>query len=336
MNIVQAIKAQQRAETSARARNQRATGASSLAANRAFVPVLTIWGAATGGLSVMVMAPAVVEAAARAAMLPADAPMARLVLAGLAAALGAAICFGAGLGVKYGRLRIFGGSQNSRRSKASLVQMAVRRLQPLNPAHDLGSESFDAPFEPADAGDAPSADGQEDTCASDAYDRDAADRTDAAPSDSTAGVPQELDLVSFGQLPGRNAVWVETDAGTQAEANPAAEHRDGETGPEPSRPIVLEKAPNGEGSAAIAKLRAVPPGELSLVQMVERFAIALHDYQTTHEGDATHGDADRQETSRERDAVLSEALKALAKVTHAGMDKPARSSRDNHDQRGAA
>jgi hypothetical protein len=62
-------------------------------------------------------------------------------------------------------------------------------------------------------------------------------------------------------------------------------------------------APRPVSPSAIERLRAVPPSELSLVQMVERFAAALHEHQSTPAGSTGLA---------ARDAALAEALKALA------------------------
>jgi hypothetical protein len=62
-------------------------------------------------------------------------------------------------------------------------------------------------------------------------------------------------------------------------------------------------APRPVSPSAIERLRAVPPSELSLVQMVERFAAALHEHQSTPAGSTCLA---------ARDAALAEALKALA------------------------
>ena len=68
--------------------------------------------------------------------------------------------------------------------------------------------------------------------------------------------------------------------------------------------------------AAIDKLRSVPPQDLSLVQMVERLAMALNERQ---ESARTRPPS---EQASERDAALAEALKALAVFTEKGMETP--------------
>ena len=79
------------------------------------------------------------------------------------------------------------------------------------------------------------------------------------------------------------------------------------TGPKPrsSAPASLD---------ALEKLRQIPTSELSLVQMVERFAGALHEHQNT-------GGARVEIAHHGRDAALVEALKALTLFTESGFDR---------------
>ncbi|PKP66550.1 MAG: hypothetical protein CVT85_01550 [Alphaproteobacteria bacterium HGW-Alphaproteobacteria-7] len=95
--------------------------------------------------------------------------------------------------------------------------------------------------------------------------------------------PRALDLAEFAQLPGRNAVWVE-----EPPASPAA----------------------NPGTAALTRLRAMPVQELSVIQMVERFAGALHEHRTTAPGTA----GNRHDIAA-REAALAEAMKALAALS---------------------
>lgn len=123
------------------------------------------------------------------------------------------------------------------------------------------------------------------------------------PAAEAAPAPRDLDLAAFGALPGRNAVWVE---------EPAAD----ETAPELADPQASTSEHAPEHSDAIARLRAVPPSELSLCQLVERFAAALHDYQT-----ARTAEAEEAESRAEREALLQEALSALSRATRHGLDR---------------
>ena len=110
-----------------------------------------------------------------------------------------------------------------------------------------------------------------------------------------AGSPRELSLAEFGSLPNRNAVWVEEKAGKVDRTDEA------------SRPGPIP-------ATALQKLRQTPPDQLSLVEMVERFAGALHEHQQVEHSRRPAGQTGR-------DAALVEALKALTLFTERGFDQ---------------
>jgi hypothetical protein len=169
-----------------------------------------------------------------------------------------------------------------RKDTPSIAAMAVRHVRTIDPASELGSASLDAPVEnmPFAA---------------------AAPVAEPAPAViAEAPAPVELDLADFAALPGRNAVWVEAPAAAAAEPEPA---------PAPE-PVLRAVAPPPVSPSAIERLRAVPPSELSLLQMVERFAAALHEHQS-----APVSGSDPRAGMAGRDAALAEALKALATLS---------------------
>ncbi len=170
-------------------------------------------------------------------------------------------------------------------------------------------------------------------------------------SDAQASVPEKpraLELGEFAVLSGRNGVWV-TDADNaydaaedpqllkrkpqtlgnqQPEAEPEME-AEAETGIEPGPTIhrtcetdstaqPFARAHANDARSAIEKLREVPPQELSLVQMVERFAAALHENQDAARKLAMRGAVNS--SAPPRDAALAQALKALALFTERGFD----------------
>ena len=112
--------------------------------------------------------------------------------------------------------------------------------------------------------------------------------------------PRSLDLGEFAELPGRNAVWVE-DAGSPRS----------EVLQEPASP---KSEPVQTPQSALEKLRQKPAEELSLVEMVERFAAALHNHQAQERKRYAEGQVARE-------TALAEALKALSLFTEAGFDK---------------
>ncbi len=81
---------------------------------------------------------------------------------------------------------------------------------------------------------------------------------------------------------------------------------------------------------AIDKLRAVPPQDLSLVQMVERLAVALHERQEAARAKP------QTEQATERDAALAEALKALSLFTEKGFASQPRPAENDQANIGSA
>ncbi|WP_108789833.1 hypothetical protein [Erythrobacter sp. Alg231-14] len=135
--------------------------------------------------------------------------------------------------------------------------------------------------------------------------------TSGAAENTLPEKPRALDLGEFAELPGRNGVWVEE--------KPAPASQDAAPQPAP-RPVVQsvpQSAPvPAPAPSALEKLRQKPTDELSIVEMVERFAGALHDHQ----------EAERKrvpDSGPSRDAALAEALKALTLFTERGFDQPA-------------
>ncbi|KPF63673.1 hypothetical protein [Porphyrobacter sp. AAP60] len=260
-----------------------------LSEHRAFAPMLGLWGAALAGLSIMVLPASLVANVASGSGLMLLGDQAQVVLAGLAALL-----LG---GVMY--LLAGGGKREGRRSvdAPSLVAMARRQVHAIDPQRDLGSASFDEPI--ADVPFAPKQPVQPQPAIQE------------EPAIQEAPPPRALDLSEFAQLPGRNAVWVE-DAPETASAAPVEM---------PPEPVALRSVPAAvnPSAAALARLRATPPQQLSLAEMVERFAGALHEHREVGPDKAPG----RRDLAA-REAALAEALKALAALTgHSGQSAAA-------------
>jgi len=254
-----------------------------LAAHPLFVAVLALWGAALGALVTLVLPREVVLVTAAKAglgMLGAAAPFA---LAGVAAAVlgGAMLALGKALRPRRRE-------HEAGRSLAARA-LAAHQVRTIDPASELGSASLDEPVETA-----PFAKLQPETLA-------------PAPALEQPAPPVALDLAQFAALPGRNAVWVE---GPLAAAPAPAAEAPAQAAPRPE-PVLVRTAPRPANSSAVERLRAVPTSELSLVQMVERFAAALHEHQS-----APAGRAGSRADQAARDAALAEALKALATFSH--------------------
>ncbi len=288
-----------------------------LSAHPAFAPMLGVWGAGLGLAVVLVLPVAVIEAVATS--LPADLPAqtARLVLAGSTALLLAVLAYATGraLGRRH-------------RPSPPPQEAGHAAVEPIDPASELGSDSFDAPlpaglFErDADWLPQPPSPG---ALAAEAAAELAAVRAGNLPAPTASAIacedtpapPCELDLASFAALPGRNAVWVNAPdtMGDLLDADPALEWAEAE--PE----IAPEPNPDPALVSAIARLRAMPPAELSLCELVERLAAALQDYQ------ATQAVRDQTEAGHEqREAILHEALGALGRVTGEGLAAQSRAS----------
>lgn len=306
-----------------RSRKPKQRGLAALAAHGAFAPGLGLWGALLGGLVVAVVPPVLIENAIRGTLMATfDIPQ-QLVLALTAALVVGGLLFVAAFNMHLTARR--------RAHLHPVMEFAGRRVRPIDPARDLGSRSLDEPLETMPFAspawrDADMAEPQ----ALAAIAPDNAVVPDAPVAEAN-DAPRALDLAEFAQLPGRNAVWVEEPAPTPA--------------PAPEAPLVAKPrraaAPAAQpGTAALARLRTLPPSELSMAEMVERFAGALHEHRA-----APPPRALTREELAAREAALAEALKALAALSGGMPAEPQRRARQEplrsalaqlHGQRGAA
>jgi hypothetical protein len=284
----------------------------SIAESRIYAPVMGLWGALLGALPVLVV-PGEVFATATSRLVAHDlgVPLQPL-LAGLAALV---------LGGAIYALTAAQHRRALRDHETPLASRALREVWPIDPARDLGSRSIDDPIETMPFATPAWRD-------ADLDEPQPQPEPQREPEAEQASAPVALELSEFAELPGRNAVWVEDLPEPQAEPAPqpiayapVAELRQPAPDPvaAPARPPLPEP-----GTAALARLRSVPPGELSLPQMVERFAVALHQHRTSP--------AARALTAAEiaaREAALAEALRALAALSGSRLGDPgAASSQD--------
>jgi hypothetical protein len=280
-----------------------------LAAHRAYPPILGLWGALLGAGVVVVLPEAMVLEMLHGTLIGTWAAAAQPSLAWIAGGLLGTLLFAFGAWRHVGARRSIQGP--------SVVKMAARQVNPINPARDLGSLRLDDPVETmpfstpawrdADPGD-----------------------PQPAPAPAPAAAPRELDLGEFAELPGRNAVWVEEPAPAQNAAPapaPAPEPAPVAAAPVAERPAAsasrVSALPPAPGKAALARLRAVPASELSLAEMVERFAGALHEMRETAPGRSL-GPGDLAA----REAAMAEALKALEALSGKGRPAPRLPRRD--------
>lgn len=291
-----------------------------LAAHRAFAPLLGMWGMLLGAGVVLVLPVALVEQLLALTLLGTWGNSGQLVLAGLAAALLGLPLFALAARRHMAVRRELNGS--------SMVKRAVRQVTPINPERDLGSLRLDDPVDimpfttPA------------------WRDADLDDPLPAAarapqPEPEFEPEPREFDLSQFAELPGRNAVWVEEAAAAPEPAArsvpvlelaapvPPSASADPQSETPARRLHTAASPPAAPGTAALARLRALPTSELSLAEMVERFAGAL---QEVREVSPVRSLAPADIAAR--DAALAEALKALEALSGKGCPAPRQPHRE--------
>jgi hypothetical protein len=287
-------------------------GKMSLAAHRAFAPLLGLWGALLGAGVVLVLPSAMVARWLHGTLIGTWASAAQPALAWIVGGLLGGLLFA------VAAYRHVGARRQGR--GPSVAAMAARQVTPINPARDLGSLRLDDPVERMPF----STPAWRDADLDNAKPVAAAAAPAPAPAPVSAPVPApvELDLAAFAELPGRNAVWVEElPAAPEAAAEPAPEPA-AEPQPDPVADMRARRnravaAPiPAPGSAALARLREVPTHELSLAQMVERFAGALDEVRKTAPGRSL-----APSDLAAREAALAEALKALEALN--GKNRPA-------------
>ena len=286
------------------------------AAHPLFVPTLTVWGAAVLGLCVMVLSSVTIARISMFAGLGALGSLAQLLYAGLAAVIGAGIAFVAA--------SFMARSAPKTEDGAEVASMAGRRVQPIDPALELGSESLDAPIVEIPFA-APEEDAPQDNA-----DEVILDLLEADESDGDE--PLELDEASeIGEDPDQMATEEgvleltqeseTSDEPAELDLGPftAGDEDDEDTLPSETT-AQAEIEPATQARTGIEKLREASPQDLSLVQLVERFAAALHEVQDKAPSDLAALTAEQGGSERER--ALAEALKALSLFTQRGFNKP--------------
>jgi len=298
-----------------------------------FTPILTVWGAALLGLSVLALSSVDIARANMILGLGALGHAAKFLYAAIAAVIGAAGAFA----VAWALVRFFGQSS----SRGPVAALAGQRVRPID-RDELGSESLDAPIEDTLF----DADEVEDI---------AAPIDEPSEDEETASEEEVLDLESFAEFDEAeegaleealeqplDEAWVEPeDTQDDIAVEQAAEEDEPVVPSAPGLNIdafrdildeenrktqALEDEARAKSAAAVTsiappasgieKLRQVPPQDLSLVQLVERFAAALHDAQDRSPHELTSENLARETASRER--ALAEALKALDVFTDGG------------------
>lgn len=260
--------------------------------------MLGVWGAALAGLSIMVLPTAMIVAASKDTGLARLGPQAQIALASFAALL-----LGGALFILAARMNR---AACRRTGTPSLAAMAARHdVRPIDPVRELGSVSLDEPVAAT-----PFA---------------ATAEPEPAAAEVLMPPPRELDLSEFAELPGRNGVWVAAEAvETREPGEPLADPSP------PAEPVVraavaptpVVPAAANPNAAALNHLRALPTEELSIVQMVERFAGALHEHRASTVGSTVGSTGANRHDIASRDAALAEALKALTALSGGTDAKP--------------
>ena len=285
-----------------------------LVANKAFAPILGLWGALLGGLVIMVLPPVLISAATKDTLIATFDMPAQATIAG---------CIALTLGTVLFLVAAAKSTEAQRRRPSNAIIGAVsRRVRPIDPVRDLGSWSLDDPIEtmPFATPALRDADVSEPAPAA-MRNPEPEPQPEPQPVPVAAGavpeqsVPRALDLAQFAELPGRNAVWVEEPLELPLIAAPAPVAAPVAAFAPVHAASIAElrrpaSPPPQPGTAALTRLRALPPSELSLVEMVERFAGALHEHRA-----GTPAHALSAEEIAARGTALSEALKALAALS---------------------
>lgn len=302
-----------------------------LSAHRAFAPLLGTWGAALGAGVMMVLPSSLVTDAMDGTLIGTWGAGGQIFLAAAAASVLGGSLYALASGM----------SRRARRNNStpSVVEFAVRQVTPINPARDLGSRSLDEPLEAMPFTTPAWRDADLDTPRRAPEARPARQEPVRRPEPvaepvaeaAAAPAPVELDLADFAELPGRNAVWVDEAPAPSPAPEPASAPEPVAATPAQPDPVADMRArrlravtppPPAPGTAALARLRATPASELSLVEMVERFAGALHEHR-----EMPAGHAPNPAELAAREAALAEALRALAALsggTTAAARRPAR------------
>lgn len=314
-----------------------------------FVPLLTIWGAALLGCAVLAVSSVDIDRVSRLVGLGALGYSAKFLYAAIAAALGAFVAFVAASLMQ----RFFEQSYYAR----PVARLTDDRVRPIEPALELGSESLDAPIEhmPFSASKDEAADVVEDNAFEDDVFEDAWVEADEgeAPEAEFENEDEILELDAMVALDEENANLADraqhdeelsevegpidpTDLGVDMdalgeileeetqdfEARKAAREEARRAG----RPLETTEAQTSRfkpslAPSGIAKLREMPTQDLSLIQLVERFAAALHEVQDKSPQDVFGANAAASQAERER--ALAEALKTLDLFTGGALDTAA-------------
>lgn len=308
------------------------TSAPSIATHHGFVPLIAVWFAAFLGLAILVLPGAQIARITMAADLTFLGGFSRLALALVASVIGGVVGYLIAVAIQnVSKRQSPEGKETDTSGPLSMsdTDHTSERSRLIVPSKDLGSTSFDEPVSEHPMLMEPDLPSDEEIFAD--FERPEHPREEYAPP--RAQVPHEEpedrhdwdDPLTLEELESEWAdpnstddAWVESEpdvspapdapapfdlvgiAGTaEAVRNDPTSVEDTAVGPEPEILALTRRVAKG---SALEALRGKRPEDLSLVQMVERFAAALHERQAKAPNDS----------SDERDAALAEGLRALA------------------------
>lgn len=274
-----------------------------LITHKVFIPILSVWGAALGGLSVMALSGVTIARLSMFTGLGALGPSAKVAFAVVAALIGGGLAF---------IIASFVQNKAQRKSQnGPIAAFAARRVRPIDPAAELGSESLDSPIE-----DMPFSMAQEEEPDETEHDYafDMEDMADELQADELQG--DEAWIETMGLADDISDFDAEFDTGHDDTLDLNDFHELDSVDTVVETTDTLATHCDDAAKTAIEKLRQTQPSELSIVQLVERFAAALHDVQEN----APHAMNDQEP---QRDKALAQALKALSLFTERGFAQSA-------------
>lgn len=278
-----------------------------IASHPVFAPALAVWGALLCSGSVLLL--------------------------DLQALGSSALYVAASIAGAFGTLAGYGAAQLIRRSLSDpgidhvyRLNRQADRIPLIEPAKDLGTESLDADL-------AMEADVDEAAEVEQVDHKDLPEERAEPLASVQGGEPEDSAFEKAADAEAPETASLETTPPENASSEAASLEF---TPPETAEIDAPATRYHGaEPRAAITLLRQTHPEELSLMQMVERFAAALHDLQKREEDRPITRSQSASASAAERDAeqALAEALKALAmfseeKLDHEGQQTPGQGSPD--------
>lgn len=298
-----------------------------------FALILALWGGALGAGGVLALSSVDIARISMVVGLGALGALVKLVYAAVAGLVGGLVLFALATLIA----RHF----SPRSHTCFFATLGEDRIHPIDPAADLGSESLDAPLETMPFAGAQEAEFDEPELGEEEIFEEGA-RDEPPPLELETHMVAEPfegdDLASLEPSDDhekRDDREQHDDREPQAETQSPGLNFDAFTRIMANETEVLETrlskvetpalqasdenvASFAQPGTGIEKLRSVPPEDLSLVQLVERFAAALHEAQDAATGDLAKDHAANGNAERER--ALATALKALDLFTKDGVE----------------